>query len=194
MDKASIRERIRKKKKERTDREQMQESKQILDYFIQSPLYRNADTVYTYVSYNQEVDTRALIRRALEDGKKVAVPKVEGQNITFYEIHTIDDLVVGYQGIPEPCTTQVGNGHKIIHVLPGLCFDIIGNRLGYGGGFYDRYFMNHDTKNQKRVAFAFEFQVCEQLDVEAHDQRVEYIITPKKIIETGYKGEIGWSI
>lgn len=137
---------------------------------------------YPFASYRTEADTMELIRIVLEEGRmQVAVPKVVGKEMEFYVIHSMDDLKAGYQGIPEPVTKESVIAGDGIMLLPGLAFDKNKNRVGYGGGFYDRYLSRYDSQKLVTAAVAYDFQVTEQITAEKFDYRPQWIITDKEI-------------
>ncbi|MGI6264609.1 MAG: 5-formyltetrahydrofolate cyclo-ligase [Acutalibacteraceae bacterium] len=106
--------------------------------------YKRENLLLTYVSTPIEVDTRAIIRRALDDGKTVAVPRcVPGTRLMeFYRIDSLEELSPGTFGVDEPTPDParlVTNFEKGLCLVPALCYDWKGFRLGYGGGYYDRF-------------------------------------------------------
>lgn len=160
-------------------------------------VYRNAEALLFYVSYRSEADTLELIKDALEEGRCVAVPKVVGQDMVFYRIRALSQLVEGYKGILEPDTTRAevfingceevlgGSGkesteHAILFV-PGCAFDETGGRMGYGGGFYDRFMERYPEL--LRVALAYEEQIVEAVPREPHDKGVNIIVTEKRSLQ-----------
>ena len=161
-------------------------------------LYRNAELLLFYVSYRSEADTLFLIRQALSEGRDVAVPKVEGTELVFYRIGAVSRLVEGYRGILEPDTKSVTDEavpvdfckvapEKAVLFLPGCAFDANGGRMGYGGGFYDRFLEKYPEL--KRVALAYEEQLVEKVPREMHDKRVDVIVTEERTLQTGRKTE-----
>ncbi|WBY64912.1 5-formyltetrahydrofolate cyclo-ligase [Thermocaproicibacter melissae] len=125
------------------------ETKSVLDRAILKKVlslreYEQADVVYTYVSKAEETDTIALIHTALREGKVVAVPRClpETTSMEFLEISSLDDLERGTYGVLEPIPGKcppVREAKNAFCVVPGLCFDSKGYRLGYGKGYYDRF-------------------------------------------------------
>ncbi len=116
---------------------------------ISLPEYRSCSLVLTYVSTAEEADTLCLIRQAFDDGKTVAVPRSidKNGNMTFHEIHSFDDLKRGYFGISEPDPEKCSEMRSFdgeICIVPALSYDRQGYRLGYGKGFYDRFFAAHE--------------------------------------------------
>lgn len=183
MEKAEIRNRIRQRKREMTKEEIENKSKAIYKQLQLQEAYLSAHMIYCYMSYNQEVDTRKLIEEALQQGKRVALPKVVKDKMKFYEITSLDDVASGYQGILEPVTNQLADGVPGIMLLPGLAFDRKMNRVGYGGGFYDNYLKQYGTCIDKKIALAYEFQVVSEILTEPFDEKVDMIITTEEIIQ-----------
>lgn len=156
--------------------------------------YQKAELLLFYISYRSEADTIQLLREALAAGRAVAVPKVVGSDMIFYRIEDFSRLVEGYRGILEPDTAFVGVvpvdfckivPEKTVMFLPGCAFDATGGRMGYGGGFYDRFADRHP--GIKRVALAYEAQLVVKVPRETHDMPVDVIVTEERILQTGSK-------
>ena len=127
-----------------TPEERRKKDNGILQNLLTTTQYKTCKTLLCYVSTAQEVDTHALIEQALEDGKCVAVPYcIAGtRNMDFYLINSLNELSRRTFGVLEPnpeCATKLMSFENSICVLPGLAFDYYGYRLGYGGGYYDRF-------------------------------------------------------
>ena len=139
---------------------------------------RQAFCVYCYASFHGDAGTWKFMEALLNQGKYIAVPKVTGKQIEFYAISGKKDLEEGVMGIMEPKSTCL----KICDpdapvIVPGIAFDREGNRLGYGGGYYDRFFEREPS--HLRFAIAYDFQLLDHIPAEPHDKRVDRIITPK---------------
>lgn len=125
--------------------EQLAADRVILDRFTQLPAYKAASLVLTYVSAGGEVDTLRLILRALADGKAVACPRCRkaDRTMTFHRIGSLSELSVGaydiYEPAPDAPSVRPEELAESICAVPGLAFDESGGRLGYGGGYYDRF-------------------------------------------------------
>lgn len=143
--------------------------------------YKKADCIYTYVSFGQEVNTTELIHTALSDGKRVAVPKIKEKIMNFYYISDITELKTGFYGILEPETENPANETDALLVMPGLAFDRTGNRIGYGGGYYDKYLAKQNT--HWKAALAFELQIFEQLPCSLLDKKPDMIISEEEIYD-----------
>ena len=156
-------------------------SETIQDTLLSMEEYRSADTIFLYKSVNNEVDTDKLIERAFKDGKKVALPKVVGSDIKFYRIESMEELVFGYMGIPEPEADpyKLIEDEEALLVLPGVAFDEKLNRVGYGGGFYDRFIDAHP--DMVKIALAYEKQIMTGIEFDEHDRKADLIITEKKV-------------
>ncbi len=175
MDKKALRRAIGEKKRAMSESEIEQASGRLTEKFLNSDYYRDCRSIYAYLSYNQEVHTDALIRRAIQDGKRVAVPKVYGTEMRFLWLDNPDAVAPGAYNIPEPIADEpVADDKTALVLMPGLAFDPQGHRLGYGGGFYDR-FLAKETEHPL-IALCYGFQLFEHLDTEAHDIPVDCVI------------------
>ena len=142
MDKKELRAMIRAQKRAMTEQEIESKSKRLTELFLATDTYRQAKTIYGYLPYNQEVRTEALLEQALRDGKRVAVPKCYGDEMRFIYLDDLSKVEKGYCGIPEPVDDEpVGDDPTALVLMPGLAFDEEGHRIGYGGGFYDKFLM-----------------------------------------------------
>ncbi len=133
--------------------------------------------VYCYVSFRREAGTWRFMEALLKQGKCVAVPKVVGRELEFYVITGKADLEEGIMGImePKPTCLKIHDPEAPV-IVPGVAFDKSGNRLGYGGGYYDRLF--EKEPNHPRIAIAYGFQIFDHIPTEPHDKRMDRIITP----------------
>ena len=136
--------------------------------------YKESNLVLTYVSLKDEVDTFKLIEYSLKIGKKVAVPKCEGDIIKFYLISNLTDLKKGKFNILEPTTNKlVTNFENSICIVPGIAFDKNNNRIGYGRGFYDKFLQNY---NGIKIGLAYSECICEEIDIEKTDIKMDKIV------------------
>ena len=175
MDKKELRRTIRERKRAMTEEEIIARSEALGVLFAQSEAYKAAKTIYGYLPYNQEVRTVPMLEQALKDGKKVAVPKVYGDEMKFLYLDDLTKVEKGYAGIPEPIADEpVADEETALVLMPGLAFDPQGHRIGYGGGFYDRFLAaepNHPT-----LALCYEFQMLPELHTEEHDIPVDTVL------------------
>ena len=175
MDKKELRRSIRERKRAMTEEEIVSRSEKLGVLFAQSEAYKNAKTIYGYLPYNQEVRTVPMLEQALKDGKKVAVPKVYGDEMKFLYLDDLTKVSKGYAGIPEPIADgPVADDETALVLMPGLAFDPQGHRIGYGGGFYDKFLAAEP--NQPTLALCYEFQLLPELDTEEHDIPVDTVL------------------
>lgn len=175
MDKKELRRQIRERKRAMSEAEITRRSEALGELFAQLDLYQNAKTIYGYLPYNQEVRTVPMLERALRDGKQVAVPKVSGDTMHFIFLTDLNAVEEGYSGIPEPIADgPIAHDETALVLMPGLAFDPEGHRMGYGGGFYDKFLAaepGHPT-----VALCYDFQMLPCLETESHDIPVDRVI------------------
>lgn len=172
-----------------TKSERVEKSKRIWENLKAQEEFREAELVLVYMDYRSEVMTTGLVEELLrpESGKRVFAPRVEGMDIAFYEITSMEDLRSGYQGIREPMeekdrlfTESMMNEHKCLLFMPGAVFDRQLSRMGYGKGFYDRFVQQFPAI--KRVGIAFACQVAKSIPTEIHDRKADLIVTEMEII------------
>ena len=175
MNKTELRKEIRAKKRAMTEVEITSKSHRLCEKFLQCEAYQKARTIYGYLPYNQEVRTWELLEKAMKDGKKVAVPKVCGEEMRFIYITDLSQVGDGYCGIPEPLEdTPIAKEKDALVLMPGLAFDREGHRIGYGGGFYDRFLSAEPA--HPTVALCYDFQLVEELPTEEFDIPVDLVI------------------
>lgn len=160
--------------------------KKIFERLTGSAFYNSADLIFIYVSFRSEADTHDIIRNSLECGKRICVPKVnkETKEMEAYIIESMDQLKKGYFNILEPydgCKKADLEDIDLV-LMPGMAFDRKGGRIGYGGGFYDRFLMSMKRK-VNRIALAYHFQVVDEVPVDWMDIRIDGIITDEEIID-----------
>lgn len=166
-----------------SEEEVLKKSRTITEMVLGLQEYERADTIFCYVDFRNEVRTRKMIEESWRRKKRVAVPKVERDVMKFCQVRKWSDLKAGYMGIlePEECceeiTTESGN---CLMLMPGVAFDKERNRIGYGGGYYDKYLLQ--AEGIYKVALAFEEQICEELPCERHDLKPDVLITEKGIL------------
>lgn len=175
MDKKQLRSAIRAQKQAMTQEEIAAKSAALGKLFADSQFYRQAKTIYGYLPYNQEVRTIPMLQKALDDGKAVAVPKVMGEDMKFILLTDLSQVEKGYAGIPEPIADEpVAADETALVLMPGLAFDPQGHRIGYGGGFYDRFL--EQEPNHPTLALCYDFQMLPHLETEEHDIPVDCVL------------------
>ena len=173
VDKTALRKALSARKKALTPEQMDYASQALLEQLVEHPAYQQAESIYAYLSYNQEVRTEPIIRRAMADGKRVAVPKVEADEMKFLWLCNESTVSDGYKGIPEPECGEEATDENALVLMPGLLFDSMGNRMGYGGGFYDRFLAK---EKHPTLALCYDFQYVEYLETESHDRPVQTVL------------------
>lgn len=154
--------------------------KKIFSELINSEAYKNASVIFVFVSFKSEVDTHEIIKQALKDSKTICVPRINAKEreMEIFKINSLEELKEGYYGILEPgedCPAVNGNNIDIV-LMPGAAFDRQGGRIGYGGGFYDR-FLSRMNKKVDKIALAYDFQILDRVPMDEFDVRVDGIVT-----------------
>ena len=187
MEKKLVRKEILNMRNNMSNEKRILKDKLIYNLFINSDLYKKAKDIFIYVSFGSEVNTHEIIKKAIIDKKNIYVPKIDMNKksaLSTENIHSITELNVNNYGILEPINVdkdKIANDFDII-VMPGVAFDENGNRIGYGGGYYDKYLEKNIFK-AKKVALAYEEQILERIESDFHDIKVDFIINTKKIIK-----------
>lgn len=148
---------------------------------VDSPWYKKAQAVLSYVSFRSEVSTEQIHKRILEDGKKLYLPKTcpETREIVFYQVEDLHRLIPGYQGILEPDDSLAAwTGEECtLMIMPGVAFDSAGSRIGYGGGYYDRFLAQYAENIAHSMMLAFEVQRISRIDNEIFDWSPDEVVT-----------------
>ena len=175
MDKKELRRQIREKKRAMTEEQIVTAGARLGELFLNCPEYKAAKTIYGYLPYNQEVRTVPMLEQAMKDGKRVAVPKCYGDQMRFIYLDDLSQVESGYAGIPEPIADEpVAEDKTALVLMPGLAFTEDGNRMGYGGGFYDKFLAaepDHPT-----VALCYDFQMVEYIPTDDYDIPVDRVL------------------
>ncbi|MBQ9062568.1 MAG: 5-formyltetrahydrofolate cyclo-ligase [Eubacterium sp.] len=141
--------------------------------------YLIASSIYCYVDFNNEVQTRSFLAQAIAEGKQVAVPRIEKDAMHFYYIDSLRQIVTNKNGLPEPKqNTERANSANALVIVPGLAFDPSCARIGYGKGYYDRFL--REERTHMTVAVAYDFQVFEEVPQEEGDVRLQWLITESR--------------
>lgn len=185
MCKAESRKQMITRLKTMTQEEYAELSKEINEKLINIDEFINAKMIGITVSRYPEVNTRIIIETAWAMGKQVAVPKCDAQKrmMDFRLITSFDQLETVYMDLLEPKigeTTSVLKGQVDLQIVPGVVFSTAGYRIGFGGGYYDRYLMDYQGDT---VALAFDCQIDQAVPIELHDLPVEKVITEKRCID-----------
>lgn len=155
--------------------------------------YKSADSIFCYASFKSEVSTNDIIHYSLKDGKNVALPVVidKSGNMDFYMIDSLSDFEINDYGIPEPdknSCEKVFPGKNTVLIVPALCYNKSGYRLGYGGGYYDTYLAEF---NGVSIGLCYENCLTDEIPVNEYDLPVDIVITENEIIHCNNGGKNG---
>lgn len=152
-------------------------SDEIFENLKNLSFFNEAEHIMSFMTFNSEVDTQKINESVLEEDKKLLLPRVVNK-ITMLAIENDGLFERSALGILEPCGEDYHEEIDFI-IVPGLAFDLEGNRLGYGRGYYDRFFEKYPRAI--RCAICFSEQIVELVPTEEHDKKMDYIITEKNI-------------
>lgn len=163
-------------------REQDRENASMLmtDRLLGHQWFYQAENILCFLNFGSEISTRELIEEAFRKGKKVFVPKITGDEMQFFQIRSFDTLKKGYLGILEPEDTtkqylsyssldNIQSNEKTLMLMPGVAFDPMRHRLGYGKGFYDKYLNRYPQLQLHTIAVGFACQMVEEIPQEKGD-------------------------
>lgn len=183
MEKRRLRKIMRGKLDEMSDDEYWQLSCVIYTQLISLSMWKKAETIAITISTGKEVDTKMLIEKAWSESKRIVVPKCDptSNSMVFREISSFKQLEHVFNNLLEPKvaeTNRIDSNNIDLMIVPGICFNREGYRIGYGGGYYDRYLAKY-TGNT--LSLAFSFQIVDHLQIEDHDIPVSTIITESEV-------------
>lgn len=152
---------------------------EIKNKLLQSKEWHDATTIGITVATGREIETIPIIESGWKEGKQIVVPKCfpQEKKLNFYQIASFQEVEESFYSLKEPITTLtpfVEREQIDLLIVPGLIFDKCGFRVGFGGGYYDRYL---DGYHKDTVALAFDFQLVDEVPKEAYDIPVKKIIT-----------------
>ena len=185
MEKTVLRKEMKRLRRIMSDEERKIKDKKIFENLIRLSSFREKKWFYIYVSYKTEADTKNIIKYLLELKYKreihVAVPKVLGDEMEFFEIDSLDELKKSCMGILEPDNDNKADASNAVMILPGLAFDKEHSRLGYGGGYYDKYLDRYGVRKFLKIGTCYDFQMqkYDRIEVEDNDMKVDMIVTDK---------------
>jgi len=156
-------------------------SNSIAEQVLKLDEIRNARTIFIYISYATEVHTHDLIKALIDDGKALAVPKIVDSDFMKAEsFSSWEDLVPGKLGILAPANSKPCDGPFDVALTPGLGFTMSGHRMGFGRGYYDKWFAQN--KANHKIALAFEAQLVDEIPIDDTDVPMEKIVTEQRVI------------
>ena len=184
-EKKILRKKMRSMRESMPKEERDKASHKIVSRLIENPVYQHSTTIMAYASMPEEIQLNELFYHAFANNKILAIPLIIGRGtMRPVFLPTMEDLVVGDFGIMtvrQDCRTFVEFNDINCIIVPGAAFDRQGNRLGLGGGYYDRFLKR--VPNVKRIALAFDYQLIDSVPSETHDAKMNIIITESETIE-----------
>lgn len=181
MDKAQIRRRVLALRENLSAAERERARVLLTERILGHQWFYRSDILLGFAGYGSEIDTGEILTEALRLGKKVFLPRVvsggERQEMNFLRIASTEELSPGYKGIPEPPEKaeayeyRPGDTDRLLMLMPGVAFDGMRNRIGYGKGFYDRYLADKPDLQGKTIAVGFRCQMAEKIPRGEHDVR-----------------------
>lgn len=177
--KKQIRQRLRQQRESLSSEQGSKLSAEICRKLRARPWFSGARTICFYYPLGNEVNLLPLAEEALTLGKRIAFPRVEGKEMEFYEAASLEDFQEGSFHVMEPVSQIPAAEPGMTVLVPGLGFDRRGNRMGYGGGYYDRYFARR--RECMKIGIAYQFQFVEELAAEAHDIPMDEVITERAV-------------
>lgn len=161
--------------------------RQITSHVVNCCAFLNAEEVFCFVGKEEEVQTKEILQACFDNNKKVAVPKtLQNGEIKFYYIESFNQLELGNFGVLEPVIAKTKPVKEFksntVCITPGLSFSLQGDRLGYGKGYYDRFFQRFLGI---KVGLCYESFLKEKIPIEQTDQKVHFVITQKGVLEIG---------
>ena len=193
MDKKSFRKLIIQKRNEMSILEKNSLSNQVIERLVSTKEYNKAKNIFVFVSTEDEIFTHNFIKNSIKFGKSIYIPFVDSGKKLMYasKLESFDDLEIGFYDIlslPESKLDIVNPEKLDLVIVPGLVFGKNFYRIGYGGGYYDKYLSNPNITAVK-IGICYEFQVFEKVDYNKYDIPVDIIITEKEKYESRRENE-----
>jgi 5-formyltetrahydrofolate cyclo-ligase len=179
LEKQQIREQIKELKKQLSHFQVREESAKVFDKIESMPDFQLYKTILIYWSTTDELPTHEIVKKWSKT-KVILLPSVSGENLTLKKFCSEGQLKKGELGICEPETNEIYSGIIDLVIVPGIAFDFVGNRLGRGKGYYDRFFSERQIP---KWGVAFDFQLLPTIPVNENDIRMDKVFTASKLIE-----------
>ena len=154
-------------------------SAEILSKLENNKLFMSAEKIFIFIGFNSEIPTLPFINNWISK-KQIFVPKIDNKIMNLIHITSIDDLAPGHFGVLEPNSCNYYTGSIDLVVTPSIVFDKNGYRLGYGKGYYDKYFSTN--KHKASIGLSYDKLLQEKIPTDQHDEKVDIIITEEKTL------------
>ncbi len=184
--KRALRQVVREKRDALAESERRERARQIKERLFSLPEFKNAHAILFYAAFGGEVPTYEMMEESLEMGKRVILPitDTETKHLVLREVRDLNNLKKNKYGIPEPGlenTLRYEPGLINLVIVPGVAFDPYGHRIGYGGGYYDR-FLRKLKPSVSKIGIAFDIQIVPEIPKEEYDLPVDEIVTESRVI------------
>jgi len=180
--KKQLRIELKQRRSELSESSRKEKSQQIVQFLHEIDEFNQAKSLFCYISYLSEVETSSLISGILEQNLALSVPKIMGKTeMLAIPLTDLSDLEPDKMGILTPRSSQATSDSFDIAITPGVGFTVRGERLGYGRGYYDRWFSKNKVKI--KIGIAFEVQIVGELPLEETDMPLDILITEERIID-----------
>ena len=190
-EKQRLRRTMRALERQLSDKYKAASSRSICAHLLAMPEYQAASAVFCFVGTDHEIDTRPILAHALAAGKRLSVPRGTGPGIMeLRQLRSLEELSPGAYGIPEPPeSAPVMNPDDVdLAILPCLTCSHLGQRLGQGGGYYDRFLSNYRGGT---VLLCREKLIREEIPLEPHDYPIPWVLTETGLYEDGTPARLG---
>ena len=180
ISKQELRKQVLAKRDALTIEQRKKKSNEIAQRLFVLPMFQKSDVVLLYAAFRSEVDTAEIFEAAKRSSKRIYYPKVLGDEMEFYRVEADTDLEAGRWGIFEPKAEEEKRyvpkeKERICVVMPGAVWDNKGNRIGYGKGYYDKYFSKYPEVY--KIAIAFSMQIVPEIQADEFDVKADCVIT-----------------
>lgn len=188
IDKKQVREQVIKLRDSQSEDKILSKSKIIKDELFDFEYFKKSNIIMFYVSFRSEVKTDFIIKESLKLGKKVVLPQADPKNkkLNIFQVTNFEeDLKEGIWGILEPkdACKKIDIKNIDLVIVPAVAYDMRGYRVGYGGGYYDKFLSEfyNSNKNGKTIGLAYELQIIDKIPADEFDQKVNFIVTEERI-------------
>ena len=182
-EKKKLRKSILEKRDSLSEEEQKRAQVLITERILGHQWFYLSENILCFASYGSEIRTNEILKEALQKGKKVYLPKIVGPDkMSFYRVDDLEQLKVGYHGIKEPDEAaeeyvyDEETAKKTLLIMPGVAFDVYGNRLGYGKGFYDRYLEDKKGLWVRSIGIGHACQKVDKIETDEKDVKPYQVI------------------
>lgn len=181
QEKNQIRFSFRQKRAALTELEVSLWSEKICEVLQRQPCFQEAEKIYFYYPLGNEANLLPLAAVALAQGKQTAFPRVDGDDMEFYQVHGLSEFALGAFGVMEPVGGEKISAEHGLVFVPGLVFDRVGGRMGYGKGYYDRYFARYPECF--KLGICYQMQLIPQVPCDRHDVIMDGVVTEQRIFK-----------